>query len=122
MRINIWGINYAPELTGIAVYNTGLCNYLSECGDEVTMVTGFPYYPSWRKSPQDAGKFWRTEMCGKVQVNRCWLYVPEQPTAIARIIHELTFVMTSFVRQLSLPAPDIYIVVSPPLLLGMAAW
>jgi colanic acid biosynthesis glycosyl transferase WcaI len=28
----------------------------------------------------------------------------------------------SFLRQLALPAPDVYIVVSPPLLLGAAAW
>ena len=48
--------------------------------------------------------------------------MPEKPTAVSRILHEATFVATSFLRQLTLPAADIYVVVSPPLLLGLAAW
>jgi colanic acid biosynthesis glycosyl transferase WcaI len=41
---------------------------------------------------------------------------------LKRIIHEATFVTTSFLRLLTLPTPDVYVVVSPPLLLGLAAW
>jgi hypothetical protein len=28
LRITVWGINYAPELTGIAPFNVALCEYL----------------------------------------------------------------------------------------------
>ena len=42
------GINYWPEETGIAVFNTGRCEYLAAQGHDVTMCTGFPYYPRWR--------------------------------------------------------------------------
>src|SRR6185503_17206447 len=57
-----------------------------------------------------------------VPVHRCWHYVPRKTSTLKRIIHEGTFVLTSFLRQLALPATDAYVVVSPPLLLGAAAW
>jgi colanic acid biosynthesis glycosyl transferase WcaI len=41
---------------------------------------------------------------------------------VLRIFHELSFVVTSFLRCLQLPRPDVLVVVSPPLLLGAAAW
>ena len=49
MRILVWGINYAPEVTGIGPCNTVLCEHLRAAGHEVEMVTSFPYYPGWRK-------------------------------------------------------------------------
>ncbi len=122
MKINVWGINYSPELTGIAVYNAGMCDYLAEQGDEVTMVCGFPYYPSWRKAEADQLALFRNEKVGDVLVCRCWQYVPAKPSAWRRVLHELSFALTSLWRQLTLAPPDIYIVVSPPLLLGLAAW
>lgn len=121
MKINVWGINYAPELTGIGVYNTGLAEYLVKTGDQVTMVTGYPYYPQWRLLEKDA-PLYRTEVINGVAVARCGLFVPEKPTPLLRILHEASFVVSSYIRQLTLPAADVYIVVSPPLLLGFAAW
>jgi colanic acid biosynthesis glycosyl transferase WcaI len=86
------------------------------------MVTSFPYYPEWQKRDGDRGRLFRTDALRGVQVHRCWHYVPEKPAALKRILHELTFVVTSFLRVLMLPQPAAYVVVSPPLLLGAAAW
>lgn len=122
MRINVWGINYYPELTGIGVYNTELCEYLAECNDDVSVTTGFSYYPHWTCRPEDKGRIYRTEKIGGVEVNRCWHFIPKKPTPLTRMVHEATFVFSSFLRQVVLPAPDLFIVVSPPLLLGAAAW
>jgi colanic acid biosynthesis glycosyl transferase WcaI len=122
MNITIWGINYAPEPTGIAPYNTDLCQYLRESGHNVRMVTGFSYYPAWKKPEGDAGKIFRRDEINGIPVYRCWQYVPERPRAISRIIHEASFILTSFLRLLFLPRPDLLIVVSPPLPLGPAAW
>jgi putative colanic acid biosynthesis glycosyltransferase WcaI len=121
MRIVIWGINYPPELTGIAPCNSALCEFLAEMGNDVTMLTAFPYYPTWRKQARDAGKLFAYETCNGVQVIRCWHYVPSRPNALERILHELSFVTTSFLKLLFAPRPDLLMVVSPPLLLGVAA-
>ncbi len=122
MRVTVWGINYAPELTGIAPYNQVLCEYLQQSGHLVEMVTTFAYYPAWKKAEVDRGQLFRTDTLGQIKIHRCWHYVPSKVTALKRILHEATFVATSFLRLLVLPTPDVYVVVSPPLLLGLAAW
>ncbi len=121
MRIIVWGINYAPELTGIGPFNTGLCDDLANRGHQVEMVTTFPYYPFWRKIPGDRGRLFRTDQIEAVYVHRCWHYVPARVTTLRRIWHELSFGLTSFVRILFLARPDVYVVVSPPLILGPLA-
>lgn len=109
MKITIWGINYAPEPTGFGPYNTDLCGYLREVGHEVRMVTGFPYYPEWKKGAAD-------------EVLRCWQYVPARPNLWRRMFHQASFICSSFCRLLFTPRPDLLIVVSPPLLPGPVAW
>ena len=47
MKILLYGINFAPELTGIGKY-TG---ELAARGHEVRVVTAPPYYPAWAVSP-----------------------------------------------------------------------
>ncbi len=122
MKVAVWSINYAPEAVGIGPHTTALCEALRDAGHEAWAATTFPYYPSWRKAPEDARCLYRTETIRGVRVLRCWHYVPRRPSAAKRILHEASFVLTSFLRQLFAPAPDVYVVVSPPLLLGAAAW
>ena len=122
MRVIVWGINYAPEFTGIAPHSVALCEFLHARGHDAQMVTTFPYYPTWRKRPEDHGKLYRTDRINGVPVHRCWHFVPLQVSALKRILHEATFVLTSSLRVLSLRRADVMVVVSPPLLLGAAAW
>jgi colanic acid biosynthesis glycosyl transferase WcaI len=122
MRVIVWGINYAPEFTGIAPHSVALCEFLRARGDDVAMVTGFPYYPSWEKPPGDRGRLYCTDQINGVPVYRCWQFVPKRVSALKRIFHEASFIFTSASRALSLPRPDVYVLVSPPLLLGVAGW
>ena len=122
MRVVVWGINYAPEFTGIAPHSVSLCEFLVGEGHEVEMVTSFPYYPTWRKRPEDRGRLFRTDVINGVPVHRCWHFVPARVSALKRIFHEGSFVFMSTWRALRLKAPDVFVVVSPPLLLGAAAW
>lgn len=121
MHITVWGINYLPEKVGIAPCNAALCEFLVETGHEVTMLTSFPYYPTWQKEPGDYCKLFGSEMISGVRLARCWHYVPRKANSLKRILHELSFVITSFCRLLTLSKPDLLIVVSPPLFLGLAA-
>jgi colanic acid biosynthesis glycosyl transferase WcaI len=122
MRVVVWGINYAPEFTGIAPHSVALCEFLRARGEQVEMVTAFAYYPAWKKQSEDRGHLYRTDVADGVPVHRCWHFVPARVSALKRILHEGTFVFTSTLRALSLPRADVYVVVSPPLLLGVAAW
>jgi colanic acid biosynthesis glycosyl transferase WcaI len=100
MRIAIVGINYAPEPTGIPINSTGMAEYLAGRGHEVTVYTGFAYYPHWVKCAADQWKFFRCETLNGVRVRRHYVYVPGKPTAPKSMIHELCFVASSAVGYL----------------------
>ena len=122
MKVLVWGINYAPEATGIAPCNVALCEHLRDAGHRPEMLTSCAYYPEWRKREGDGCHPYRTDHVNGVPVHRCWHYVPAKASPLKRMVHEGTFVACSFFRGLTLPKPDVMVVVSPPLLLGAAAW
>ena len=122
MKVIVWGINYAPEMTGIAPCNSALCKFLVERGCNVEMVAAFAYYPEWKKRKEDFGYLYRTDWVRGVKVHRCWTYVPTRVSALRRMLHEGSFVLFSLFRVLLLKQPSVFVIVSPPLLLGMAAW
>lgn len=48
LRILIYGINYAPELTGIGKYTGEMAKWLASQGHIVKIITAKPYYPEWK--------------------------------------------------------------------------
>lgn len=118
MRISIVSINYAPERTGIGVYTTGMAEFLAADGHDVTVHSGFQYYPEWKKSDADRGRAFRREQIHGVDLHRCYLYVPERPTSAKRILHELSFVISASMSYLFSRRADLTIIVLPPLALG----
>ena len=84
------------------------------------MISTFSYYPLWKKRAAEKKLLTRTDELNGVTVHRSWHYVPAKVTAIKRIIHELTFIGSSVLRALVSKAPDVYVIVSPPLLSGLA--
>lgn len=121
MRIAMLGINYRPEETGIAVYNTGRCEYLAGRGHDVTMYTGFPYYPWWRVPDAYRGRLVAHDTQNGVRIARSWLYVPSRVTTLRRMLHEASFVASATLRALGGRRPDLLISVSPPLGLALAS-
>ncbi len=119
MNIAFVGINYTPEPTGFAVYTTGMAEYFVHQGDNVTVYTGFTYYPLWSKSAQDRGKWYRQECINSVDVRRSFLYVPCRPTPLTRILHEISFVASASINYILGPRADLTVIISPPLFLGI---
>lgn len=89
MRVQILGINYEPERTGIAPYTAGLARHLSRNHD-VTVITGVPHYPEWKVDPQY--RRWRhEETVDGVRVVRLGHYVPTRPGIAGRAAYELSW-------------------------------
>jgi colanic acid biosynthesis glycosyl transferase WcaI len=119
LRILVLGINYWPDRTGIAPYTTGRCEYLAGRGHEVTVCTGMPYYPQWRVHDGYRGRMWSREQRNGVTILRNWLYVPRRVTSLRRVLHEASFFVSSLQRLMVGRRPQLLIVVSPPLALGL---
>lgn len=119
MRVLVIGINYAPEVTGIAPYTTGLSEHLAGRGHEVHVLTGFPHYPAWKKSSEGAAHE-RYEQLNGVHVHRCRHHVPARQSALRRALYECSFLGSGAVR-LSLPPPDAIVATVPALSDGILA-
>lgn len=122
MKIAVLGINFHPELIGISVYTTEMCQYLRSKGHDVSVFTGFPYYPDWKKQPVHRRKLYMKEQFDGIRIKRSYLYVPEKVSTLSRILHELSFMCSSFINLFFSVKPDILITVSPPLGLGLVAF
>ena len=95
MKLLIYGLNYAPELTGIGKYTGEMAEWLAAQGHEIRVVTAPPYYPAWRVS--DGFKAWaysREQRAG-VRVWRTPLWVPKAPSGLTRVLHLTSFGLSS---------------------------
>src|SRR3974390_2985118 len=95
MRILVVGINYAPDLIGVAKYNTELCEALVGYGHEVRVVTAPPYYPDWNIPRSHKTWHYRSETMNGVSLTRSPIYVPRNPSGARRLVHHASFALTS---------------------------
>ena len=117
-RILIVGINYRPEATGIAPYTADLAEHLAASAHSVTVLTGFPHYPTWRLEPGER-RLRATEVRDGVRVLRRRHYVPTTQSALRRAAYEGTFLLNG---ALSRPErPDVVLGVVPALSGGLLA-
>ncbi|MEC5183007.1 colanic acid biosynthesis glycosyl transferase WcaI [Cryobacterium sp. MP_3.1] len=111
-KILVIGLNYAPEMTGIAPYTSGLARGLRGGGQQVRVLTANPHYPEWKVHSGYGGFRNSTDDQG-VLVTRLAHYVPARPEGIKRLVSELSFGLhVLFARWYE---PDIVVMVSPAL-------
>ena len=94
MKILIYGLNYHPELTGIGKYTGEMAEWLAKNGHHVRVVTAPPYYPKWKTDNNYSSRY-RIENLNGVKVYRCPLYIPRKPNGLTRILHLLSFALSS---------------------------
>lgn len=123
MKILLYGINFAPELTGIGKYTGEMAAWLAARGHQVRVITAPPYYPAWQVSPGYSASRYTTEQWQGVTVLRTPLWVPAQPGGAKRLLHLASFALGSLpvlLRQWFW-RPDVVWVVEPPLFCAPAA-
>ena len=116
MRILIYGINYTPELTGVGKYTGEMAEWLTSRGYQVRVVTAPPYYPMWKVEQGYSPWSYQYEQHSDVKVWRCPLWVPRQPSGLKRILHLVSFAISSLLIilwQALFWRPDILFVVEP---------
>jgi len=121
-KILLVSYNYAPELTGIGKYNAEMCEYLASIGNQVTVITAYPYYPNWKVFDGYTNKWYKKQVLNGVVVVRCPFYIPKTPTGLKRILQDFSFYMsTLFVviwQIISLKQYDVVFTPSPSFMCG----
>lgn len=129
-RILLISYNFYPELTGIGKYNGEMVEWLVRYGYDCTVLTAYPYYPHWKVQESYRSKrYWYfsetphiPEAKGRLTVHRCPLYVPARPSGFNRMLLEITFFISAFVRMLGLCAGrryDFVMTVAPAFHVGL---
>lgn len=123
MKILLYGINFSPELTGIGKYTGEMAAWLASKGHEVRVVTAPPYYPGWAVGEGYSGLRYKTEEWRGVRVLRCPLWVPRHPSGLKRLVHLMSFALTSVPALLRQVAwrPQVVWVVEPALFCAPSA-
>ncbi|MCJ0927743.1 glycosyltransferase WbuB [Acinetobacter lwoffii] len=122
MKILFYGINFAPELTGIGKYTGEMAQWFAEQGHEVRVITAPPYYPAWKVS-EGYQNAYVTEQWNGVTVYRTPLWVPAQPSGAKRLVHLASFALNSLptlFKQWTWK-PDVVWTVEPALMCAPAA-
>jgi colanic acid biosynthesis glycosyl transferase WcaI len=118
MKVLVYSVNFAPELTGIGKYSGEMAAWLAARGHQVRAVVAPPYYPSWEVARGYRWPPYRREQWKNVQVWRAPLWVPRAPGGRTRVLHLLSFAIASFPVMLAqvLWHPDVVITIAPAFL------
>ena len=119
MRVLILSQYYKPEPIPKPVE---LAEELRRRGHDVTVVTGFPNYPTgilyegFRLGPL------KREVINGVPVIRTYEYPYHGKRTFGRLVNYASFMFSAPVGSLMAPRPDVIYVWHPPLTVGLAAW
>ncbi|SAL72260.1 glycosyl transferase [Caballeronia peredens] len=118
MRILIYGLNYAPELTGTGKYTAEMAEALAESGHDVRVVCAPPYYPEWKVGEGYRSWMHRIETRRGVRLWRAPLWVPAKPSGAKRMLHLASFACASLpaLAVHALWRPHVVMTIAPSLL------
>jgi colanic acid biosynthesis glycosyl transferase WcaI len=124
MKVLIYSANFLPEPVGIGKYSGEMAQWLAAQGHEVHVITAPPYYPQWKVR---AGYRWppyRRDRLPGITIWRAPLWVPKTPSGLRRILHLLSFAVTSLPVILChvFWRPQMVITVAPALLCAPGGW
>lgn len=96
-----------------------------EAGSRVTVLTGFPSYPTGGSRPASSpsrAALTRRELVDGISVIRSRAISPGARRSRDRLLAYSSFALSASLRGISLPRPDVIVASSPPLTVGMIGW
>lgn len=112
--ITIFTGNYAPEDTAIGLYTSQFAVFLSNKGYDVSVITGFPYYPIWEitKEYQNKSTYFN-EIINGISVFRYKQYVPKKVSFIGRIKLMLSLLWGNYNNSKKIKETDLVVCIVP---------
>ena len=119
MRVLILSHYYSPEPIPKP---SDLAEELSRNGHSVSVVTGFPNYPSGILYPGFKLGLVKRETSGGIRVVRTYEFPYHGTNSIGRILNYLSTMITAPLGSFFVPRSDVMYVWHPPLTIGVSAW
>lgn len=117
MKIVLLTEYYKPEMGASQNRLYEMVMGLKDAGNDISVVTGMPNYPTGKIFDGYGGKFKSSETIDGVFIKRFWLHASNSKKAIPRILNMISFSITAFcaLPYLRKVKPDYLIVESVPL-------
>jgi colanic acid biosynthesis glycosyl transferase WcaI len=112
---------FPPEVGAPQTRLYELARHAVQEGHQVTVVTGFPNYPTGIVSAGYRRRLVSEEDLEGIRVIRTWVYATPNRGFVRRILNHLSFALSSLVALPRVGAADVLFVESPPLFTGIAA-
>ena len=93
MKLLIYGLHFKPDLIGIGKYTGEMADWLNENNYNIRVITAPHFYPKWKR---DNKQFLYKKIDKPYTVWRCPIYVPKNPSAMKRLLHYISFSISSF--------------------------
>jgi glycosyltransferase involved in cell wall biosynthesis len=121
LRVVILSHYFPPEVGAPQARLFELASRAAAAGLDVTVVTGFPNYPTGVIADGYRGRWRMTETFKGIRVIRTGVYATPNRGFVRRILNHLSFAFSSLFASRMLGKVDVFFVESPPLFLGLAA-
>ena len=117
--------NFPPEIGAASARAFELSRHWVANGHQVVVLTGFPNYPTgsmndWRR--ENASRLTRRESIEGINVVRTWLWDIGDRRVRDRVLSYSSFWLSSSLRGVPIPRPDVIVASSPPLTVGLTGW
>jgi colanic acid biosynthesis glycosyl transferase WcaI len=116
---------FPPEMGAPAARASELAFHWAESGHEASVLTGFPNHPTGVVPEEWLPRLRRVtyqEKIRGVDVYRTWLWPLPNRKAHERMRNYASFCISSAIRGMTIPRPDVIIGSSPQLLVALSAW
>lgn len=122
MRILIISQYFTPEIGGAPVRITAISEALQRSGNEVSVLTPLPNYPSGRTFPGYRRRIYQRQVTNPgVTVHRVWT-LPAVGVGPKRYLNYFSFVAMALLPLFRLRRFDLVFVESPPLTTSVLGW
>ncbi|MEE9442256.1 MAG: glycosyltransferase family 4 protein [candidate division Zixibacteria bacterium] len=118
MRIRFVTLYFPPEMGAAQRRISEMARRLANKGHKVTVVTGFPNYPTGLKPKEYHRKFFMREKVNGYGIIRLYHYTAPNKGFLKRIMIHLTFALSASIYNIFMKRDDIVYIESPPLFNG----
>ena len=123
MRILLPIIQFPPDVNPTGLLMAQLCEGLTACGHEVSVITGFPHYENFRVWDEYRGKLVQRGRYGDMDVVRLYVYAPGKKSMVNRLLSYVSYnALATVVGAISRDRWDVVLCPNGSFFTGLSAW